>query len=309
MSRVRTSLLALLLGAFVAACGSKEEGVAVSLRPDSTSAAKAPSPEGPLRIGIGAMLSPSATLDLYGRLVDALGEELHRPAVMVQRATYAEMNDLLKAGRVDAALVCTGAYLQGKRDFGLEALVVPSFDGSPTYRSVILVRTDSGIDRLEDLEGKRFAFVDPLSNTGRMYAVRRLLELGRTPDDFFTWTYTHAHDKSIRAVKERLVDGAAVDELVYTFLRAREPAATEGLKVLERSEAFGAPPVVVVPTVTPALRAKLRQAFLGLTGSKTGRAILAGLSIERFVEPTKGLYESARRQIEFLRQHGEAPSR
>ena len=67
-----------------------------------------------LRIGVAAVLSPEGTVESYAELADYLGEQLDRPAELVQRRTYAEVNALIDAGDVDLAFVCTSAYVRGR---------------------------------------------------------------------------------------------------------------------------------------------------------------------------------------------------
>jgi len=61
-------------------------------------------------------------------------------------------------------------------------------DHSATYRGLVIARKDSGLRRVEDLEGKRFAFVDPKSASGYVYPRAMLLEKGVTPARFFKET-------------------------------------------------------------------------------------------------------------------------
>ncbi|MCL1600512.1 MAG: hypothetical protein M3112_03105, partial [Actinomycetia bacterium] len=53
-----------------------------------------------LRIGVAAVLSPEGTVESYAGLAEYLGEKMGRPAKLVQRRTYAELNDLIDAGEV-----------------------------------------------------------------------------------------------------------------------------------------------------------------------------------------------------------------
>lgn len=76
---------------------------------------------------------------MYPELVAYLGRRLGRPAELVQGKTYAEINDLVRTGDVTLALVCTNAYLEGREDFGMEALVVPQVAGETVYYSYLIV--------------------------------------------------------------------------------------------------------------------------------------------------------------------------
>ena len=52
----------------------------------------------PLRVAIAAVISPEGTAESYAPLLDYLEDSLGRPIELVQRRTYAEINDLIKNG-------------------------------------------------------------------------------------------------------------------------------------------------------------------------------------------------------------------
>ena len=49
----------------------------------------------PLRVAIAAVISPEGTAESYAPLLDYLQDSLGRPIELVQRRTYAEINDLI----------------------------------------------------------------------------------------------------------------------------------------------------------------------------------------------------------------------
>lgn len=249
----------------------------------------------PLRVAVAAVTSPKGTAESYQALLDYLGTQLQRPVELVQRRTYAEVNDLVESGYVDVAFVCTSAYLDGRDKFGLELLAAPQVNGETTYYSVLIVPANSPAQTLADLRGKVFAFTDPMSNTGRMYPTFLVQQLGSTPEEFFGRTFfTYSHDDAIRAVADGLADGAAVDSLVYDFAIAREPALAERTRIIHRSPPFGIPPVVVGPNTRPQLKAELQNLLLGMADDPVGQIGLQAIGIERFVLIDDSAYDSAR---------------
>ncbi len=249
----------------------------------------------PLRVAIAAVLSPRGTVESYDPLLSYLQDRLNRPVELVQSATYAETNELIEAGAVDIAFVCTGAYITGAREFGMQLLAAPEVDGKTVYHSWLIVRTDSPAQSMADLRGKVFAFTDPLSFSGWSYPTYLVSELHERPETFFARTFfTYSHDSAIRAVAGGLADAAAVDSLIYTSLLEREPQLKTQVKVIHRSPAFGMPPVVVSPGIRPQLRAELQEIFLGLADDPQGRQVLQSLGIDRFVLVDDSAYESAR---------------
>jgi phosphonate transport system substrate-binding protein len=301
---LRRSALAALCLALATGCdGSRHREVSIDLQPASTEPASAPlaGRPRPLRFSVAAVESPRDTYGTYTRLLSRVGERLGVPVEFVQRRTYREVNDLLASGQLDAALLCTGGYLDiQRRDPGaVEVLAAPVVHGESTYRSLVIVPAGSPARSLADLAGKRFAFTDELSLSGRAWAVRRLEELGKDPDRFFGGvTFTQSHDRSIAGVASGIVDGAAVHSLVYEHLLERDPALASRVRVVERSPPYGLLPIVASRRLDPAERARLAAALRTLHQDGQAREALERLQIERFIAPPPGLYDSAGRLLD-----------
>lgn len=303
-SRAPTLLLAVL---GLAACDATSYREA-RLRPVAAPPAAAP-PAPPrtadtFRFSVAAVQSPRDTYGAYSRLFERMGERLGVDIEFVQRRTYREVNDLLASGQLDAAFLCTGGYLDLKRRApdSLEVVAVPVVAGVPTYHAVVIVPAASVARELADLEGKRFAFTDELSFSGRAYVVRLLRDLHRDPQRFFgSVVYTQSHDRSITGVAAGIVDGAAVHQGVLEHLLHDDPSLVRRIRVIHRSPAFGAMPVVASTRLAPEVRARLREVLVGLADDPEGAAALRILGVERFAEPPPGLYASAERIVEDAR--------
>jgi phosphonate transport system substrate-binding protein len=294
MSRI---VIILLLGALLAACAS-QSAVPVAGFVDLSNLQPLPTPAEqdvrPLKVAIAAVISPQGTAESYAPLLDYLSDKLDRPIERLQRRTYAEVNELLRAGEVDLAFVCTSSYLLGKRQFGLELLAAPQVNGEITYSARLIVPADSAADRIEDLRGKVFAFTDPNSFTGRIYPTYLLQQIGETPEEFFARTFfTYSHDDAIRAVADGVADGASVDSLVLDFALKRRPDLAERLRIIHISPQFGMPPVVVSPDIRPQLRAGLEGILLEMHQDPDGLAALQALDYDRFVQVFDEDYRSA----------------
>ncbi|MHB9145126.1 MAG: substrate-binding domain-containing protein [Symbiobacteriia bacterium] len=312
ISRLRFAAMVILVALVLTGCGTQNGYRKVSLHnrldgtgltaqdsggPSSGQSGAEKSPT--LRVAIANVYSPKATLQNYQPLLDYLGQELGRPTEMVQRNTYAEVNDLIRSGNVDLAFVCTYAYVEGQQEFGMQAIAAPVVHNEDRYYSYIIVPADSSARSMADLRGRTFAFTDPLSNTGRLAPEALLREMGETPEGFFKKTiFTYSHDRSIQAVADHLVDGAAVDSLVYDFAIRGDPKLKAATRVIYRSEPFGTPPVVVNPKLDPALKQQLTQALLNMDQDPQGKRILASLMIDAFIQPDDKSYDPVRRMAQ-----------
>jgi len=262
----------------------------------------------PLRIGMGAMITPREGFVYYLRLKEYIEKKLGQPVHLVDRGNYDEMNHLLEVGGVDAAFVCAGPYVEGKQKFGMELLAMPLVKGKPVYFSYIIVPAGSSARRLEDLRGKVFAFTDPKSNSGKLAPTYMLSLMGENPQHFFGKVeFTYGHDKSIRAVAEQLVDGAAVDSLIWEYIALKSPEITAKTRILLRSEPYGIPPLVVRPGLDPQQKKKLLKILLQASEDAEGREILKGMMIDGFVPGDDRNYDTIRMMNTRLGKQGKQP--
>lgn len=248
-----------------------------------------------LRVAIAGVLSPSSTLEAYQDLLTYMGDSLDRQVLMILKPTYAEINDMLMGQRADVAFVCSLAYVKGNQDFGMELLVAPRINEEIVYYSYLIVPEVSSASNMEDLRGRSFAFTDPMSNTGHLAPTYQLSLLDETTASFFgSYYFTYSHDISVRAVADRLVDGAAVDSLVYEQMIAKEPELASKVKILARWGPYGMPPVVINPELDSQLKRQLQELFLGMHDSDEGRNLLSNLDIDQFKVVPDDLYDSIR---------------
>jgi phosphonate transport system substrate-binding protein len=177
----------------------------------------------------------------------------------------------------------------------MELLVAPQMYGKTFYYSYLIVPEESVARSLRDLRGATFAFSDPLSNSGHLAPAYQLSLLDDSPVTFFSrYMYTYSHDNSIVAVADKLVDGAAVDSLVYDQLVASSAELASKTRVIARWGPYGIPPVVTSPELEPRLKQQLQDFFLDLDNSYEGKMLLNKLVIDKFVVVPDDIYDSVR---------------
>ncbi len=243
---------------------------------------------------ISPMASPISTQSGYGDFIEYLSQRTGMNIVLKQRRKYAEINTLLKTGKAKFAYTCTGAYLSGRKEFGLEVLAVPVVNDRTTYNSYVIVKNESDYQKFWQLRGKVFAFTDPLSLSGKIYPAYLLETMHTTADEFFKKTfYTSSHQKSIESVAYGLADGAAVDSLIFDDMKRLHDPAIEKVKIIRVSPPYGIPPVVVSPDTDKSLKQKMLSTLLKMKDDPEGMEILKKLNINKFVLPDPSIYYSA----------------
>ncbi|NQT46180.1 MAG: phosphate/phosphite/phosphonate ABC transporter substrate-binding protein [Candidatus Omnitrophica bacterium] len=287
--------LILLLGLSFLGCDSTKELVEFDFE-DTIEIEGVDNPAKPqIKICVGSMITPEEGYAYYKRLLDYLGRKLDLEVNFVEKRTYAEVNALLKNGSIDVAFVCGGPYVIGHDEFGLNLLAAPVVDGKSVYYSYIIVAKDSRIEKFEELEDKTFAFMDPLSNTGKLIPSYMLHEIGRTPREFFKETlYTYSHDNSIKAVAHGIVEAAAVDSLIWEYKYKTGCEDTLQTRIIRVSEPYGIPPVVARPGMEEEMKTKIKDILLTMHDDDEGKEILGGMFIDRFADISDGSYDTIR---------------
>ena len=260
---------------------------AVSLAAGSPQAQVAGHGPQPIRLGLAPILSVQGSGEALAALCQALSRHLGRPVVPLLGSDYREINDMLGLGQLDVGIICAGAYADPRLGKVCKPLLVPLLIGTgSTYQSCIVVQEANPGRSLEDLKGSSFEFTDSLSLTGYIYPVSRLCGMGQKPGAFFsTIGFSHSHDRSLSMVAEGGVAAAAVDSSVLNVWKERHPEEAGRLRVLERSDPFPSPPIVVEDQLTAEEKEALRRAFLDLAASGEGKAILRKIGWTGFQPP------------------------
>lgn len=279
----------------IQSCGEKPVDIKLTEKESVNVKAVAATEEGAIAFAVAAMISPKKTFDTYKDLISYIGKKIGKPVVLKQQKSYEECNEMLKKGEVQAAFVCTGPYITGKKEGWIELVALPVVNGEPFYKAYIIANKDSKFNSFLDLKGKSFAFTDPLSNTGRMVPAYMLSRMNYSPESFFSKViYTKSHDRSIELVADGIIDGASVDSLIYDFYKSKEPNGPVGkTKIIAQSDKYGIPPIVVSKSTPPDITIKIRNVLLSMHNDQEGQVILKGLNIDKFILPDKDIYKTA----------------
>src|SRR3990170_663109 len=198
--------------------------------------------------------------------------------------SYAATIEGMCAGQIDIAWLAPLSFALAKQrncaDVMLSSLRKDETGKlSTTYNSQILVRTDSGINDIKGLKGKKFAFSDPLSTSGRLFPTIAVKEQGgEDPKTFFSETiFAGGHDKAVIALYQGTVDGAASFIDVRTNLVKTFPDIMEKTKRIFEAGPIPNDTVSVRKNFPAELRTKIATAILDYAKTEDGTKALRSL--------------------------------
>lgn len=215
-----------------------------------------------ISFGVIPRFNPHVMYEYYQPLMDYLSRKTPYRFELHLSRTYKETVEDLEKGVTDVAYLGGATFAVARHRSGTRALVRPlNSKGKPTYRSYIVVRNDSPIQTIRDLEGKRMAFGASRSTTGSLIPNYMLFSAGVPPDRLKTTKYLRNHEEVARAVLEGIYDAGAVKDVVaWKYL-------PQGLRVIARSEELPNAPIAAGPTLPKEAEAALVRVLLSIRES------------------------------------------
>jgi phosphate/phosphite/phosphonate ABC transporter binding protein len=219
------NLRAVIALALMAACAPQADAPAASPAPERAEHPLPPMPADftELRFAVTRYLSLPQIEVAYGPLLKYLGSHLHVKTRLIAPEGYGASGDVLGNGEADLADLAPLAYVRAKARYPhIRVVLALIADGSPTYAGYLIVRSDSPFFRLEDLKGRKLAFVDPDSSSGYLYPMYLLRSHGIDPSKYFSETvFLGTHDKVLDSVWSGDVDVGATYSKALAYTRNR----------------------------------------------------------------------------------------
>jgi phosphonate transport system substrate-binding protein len=180
--------------------------------------------------------------------------------------------EAMRAGRLHIAGFNTGSNplavaCAGFRPFAMMA----SEDGSFGYEMEIITHPGSGIEKVEDIKGKKLAFTSETSNSG-FKAPSALLksEFGMVAGKDFEAVFSGKHDNSVLGVANKDYPAASIANEVMRRMIERDVVKADQIVTVYKSQTFPTTGYGVVHNLKPELQDKIREAFFSFPweGSK-----------------------------------------
>lgn len=243
---------------------------------------------------------------MYSPVLDYITEQTGYEFDMVFLPTYDAMLEEVDNGFVDFAQVNAVTLLKMRRaNIHFQYLVtsVRAFGEGATrferehYYGYFITRADSKIEKLEDLKGKVFGFVEKSSGSGYKMPRAILEQMGETPDTFFKkYFFVGDHDEVAKAVYNKCVDAGATWEASY---RINMDRYHDAFKIIFQTPEIPNDAWITGHSISNASAQKIKETLMGITSSTRtadGKLVLdpkTGVSETGFIERDMSFYEKA----------------
>ena len=158
-----------------------------------------------------------------------------------------------------------------------------------------MVGTNSGINKLGDLQDKTFAFVDPASTSGHLYPKSLLLSKGYDPETFFGKSvFVGSHNATVLSILKGEVDGGAAYEDARAAVAKSFPEVFEKVKVIAYTQNIPNDVVAVRKDLHPVLKQNIKEGLKYISKTPDGSKVLkkiygiTGLAdLDAFFDPVR----------------------
>lgn len=165
---------------------------------------------------------------------------------------------------------------------------VPLVRDSNPLHGILVVRKDSPIKRVEDMQDKTLA-VPALQALGASLLLRAELDRQFHVDPRVVIAKSHS------SVFLHVINGLAdAGGSVQKALAEQEPRVRDALRVLHQTVEVPSHPVAAHKRVPPAVREQVRQAFIDMSADEAGRQLLALIPMRKAVAARVEDYEVLR---------------
>jgi phosphonate transport system substrate-binding protein len=190
---------------------------------------------------------------------------------------YAGVIEALKSNPAEAhmASLATFAYVMAADAGVAEAALVSVRYGSPTYNGQFIVRKDSGISSVADLNGKSFARPDPLSTSGWIIPMLTMKAAGVDTDSGLSRVIdAGSHDAVVAAVFNGDADAGATYVDARTRVEESFPTVMEEIVVIAVTEDIPNDGVQFHPSIAKEMRDAIVEALLEIVATDEGKDAL-----------------------------------
>lgn len=196
---------------------------------------------------------------------------------------YIALVEAFGSKRADAAIINTFGYILANEKYGVQARLKLMNRGRDEYYGQIIARAD-GPKSIQELNGKKFAFVDPASTSGYLLPLRLFKQENVKLKEFM---FAGKHDTVVRAVYQKQVDAGAT---FYTppdddgtpkdarwILRTEYPDVYDKIKILKLTGPIPNDPVIFRKDIPEEVKRKFADALVKFVKTDEGKSVLLGM--------------------------------
>jgi len=228
-----------------------------------------------LILGVFPRRNAADTINSFEPMARYLSEQLGRPVHLVTSMTFAAFWHSVESRQYDIVHFNQYHYVKSRDLYGYNVILKNEENGESTIAASIVVRKDSGLDKMMDLKDKRIIFGGGPTAMQSYIGASYLLQQGGLKEQDYQTVFARNPPNAILATYYRQADAAGTGDKVLDFTLFKNAIDREQLKYLVRGRQLPHLPWAVSPDVPDSVRNRIQEILAGLDKTPAGRKILA----------------------------------
>jgi len=235
--------------------------------------------QSPLVIGIFPRRAPLTTVALFSPLAEYLSEQLGREVLLETAPDFGAFWQGVQQGRYDLVHYSQYHYVRSHEEAGYRVILQNEEFGLNKIAAALVVRSDSGIESVGDLRGRKVVFGGGrMAMQSHILARYLLMEGGLTDGEYFV-QYALNPPKACIAVFYRQAAAAGAGGQILKLPAVTEQVDGSQLRYLAKSAPLAHLPWAVAPDMPGDLASHIQALMLELNDSESGRDLLQRMKL------------------------------
>jgi phosphonate transport system substrate-binding protein len=231
-------------------------------------------------------------LDRFKLLANYLSKKIDKKIIIEISKDYDDHIQKIGNDKFHIAVMGPFSYVKMVQRYGKKPILCRfEVNGKSVFKGAIIVSKNSKIKKLEDLRGKRFAFVNPESTMGYIVPLYLLLNEGIYLKDFSSYKFLYNHHNVALSVLAGAFDAGAIKEDVFYAYEKR------GLRAIAWSPYISEHIFIASKRLPEKTLKKLEESLIQLKKSEEGIKIL-----RKIQDNLTGFVPASDKDYEYLRE-------
>ena len=225
-----------------------------------------------------------------------LEEKLGMPVEVIVTEDYVSLIEGMKNETIDIGYYGAFSYIAAESEMKLNPLVVESRKETGIYyNSLIITHKDSGISSIEELKGKRFAFVDSGSTSGFVLPYALFKSRNIDYEEFFSGYYNAGSHVQVPVdIQHHKADAGAISSVQFNKMIKDGKIKKDDFVILWKSEDIPEVLYVARSGLDKDVQTNFNEAMLNVHNEIPDSLNTYDNSIERYIEVESKTYNSIR---------------
>jgi phosphonate transport system substrate-binding protein len=224
---------------------------------------------------------PSVDAQVIGEKTKALKEYLEAKTPYKYKiqipTSYVAVVEAFGTERADIASLNTFGYILAHEKYQAEALITVERYGHTDYKGQIVAKAKSAITNLNDIAGKKMAYVDPASTSGYLLPAKMLKEKNIKPSEI---VFAQKHDNVISMVYQGQVDVGAsfysppekgVIQDARRLVKTQFPDVEEKIKIVQLTDSIPNDPIAFRKNLPDEVKKSVVDALISFVETEEGK--------------------------------------